>query len=79
MLEEIKKLASKGLRIGVFPIISGHKHEWVASVRVGESSKLTWIEGEEGCQMSAFSTPEAAYKAIIDYSNNYKDAKKKSK
>jgi hypothetical protein len=80
MLDEIKKFAEKGLRIGVFPIItSKKKHEWVASVRVGDDTKLTWIQGESGCSMSAFSTPEAAYKAIIEFCQKYKPSAKKQK
>ena len=67
MLEKISEYAKKGYRIGVFPVINGKDHEWVASVRISNSPKLTWIEGESGCQMSAFKTPDAAYKAIFKY------------
>ena len=67
MLEEIIDFAKKGLRIGVWPNINGNKHEWVACVRVGNDPRLTWIQGQPGHGMSAFNSPEDAYKAIIEF------------
>lgn len=77
MLENVVKFAEQGLRMGIFPMINNKRHEWTACVRVGNNSKLTWIQGEEGCGMSCFKTPEAAYEALLNFCESY--GKKSSK
>lgn len=78
MLSELANYEAKGLRIGVFPVINNKKHEWTACVRVGDNSRLSWVQGEEGCSMSSFTTIDAAFKAALEFCEQYKPNGKKS-
>lgn len=78
MLSELANYEAKGLRIGFFPIINNTKHEWTACVRVGDNPRLSWVQGENGCMRSCFTTPEAAFKAALKFCEEYKSNDKKS-
>lgn len=79
MLSEIAKYEAQGLRIGVYPTLNNKKHEWTACVRVGNNSRLSWVQGEEGCMMSCFKTSQAAFEAALKFCEEYKPNDKKSR
>ncbi len=75
MLKEIVEFSKKGLRIGVYPIMEGKKHLWVACIRIGDSNRLSWVSGD--CESrSTFISPEEAYNAAINFCNSYKPSAK---
>lgn len=78
MLSELASYETKGLRVGVYPIINNRKHEWTACVRVGNDPRLSWVQGEEGCRMSSFTTIEAAFETALKFCEDYKPNGKNS-
>lgn len=67
----------KGFRIGIYSTYEKGEHQWVGCVRIGDDSRLTFPEKEEGCRNASFKSPENALKACIELCKNYVPSKKK--
>lgn len=65
MLDKIKKYAEKGFYIGLYPILEKSGYQWVSYVMIGKDRK--WMEGDKGCTMSAFWSPEDALNAALKF------------
>ena len=63
IIDLLNKFASKGYYIGVYPILERSGHQWVGYVMI-DGNRL-WLQGDEKCSMSAFISPERAYKAAF--------------
>ncbi len=63
MIDLINKFAQKGYYIGVYPIKERSGYQWVGYVMV-DGTRL-WLQGDDKCSMSAFISPERAYKAAF--------------
>ena len=63
IIDLLTKFARKGYYIGVYPILERSGHQWVGYVMI-DGNRL-WLQGDEKCTMSAFTSPERAYKAAF--------------
>ncbi len=77
MFEQILEWEKKGFRIGIYSTYEKGSHQWVGCVRVGNDSRLTFVEKEEGCRNSSFTTPQKAFDACILLCKNYIPSKRK--
>lgn len=74
MIETIKFWENKGFRFCIVPQQDRGKWLWTAGVYIGMERKADWINNFQG-----FEEYEDAFKALVDYCENYKPKKVKVK
>lgn len=65
-MDDVFKLSKQGIHINVYTDVKKDEVIWIAGVRLGNSKKCSWTEGEGGKYgMSEYSTAEKAYEAAF--------------
>lgn len=77
MIDKILEWEKKNFRIGIYSTYEKGEHQWVGCIRVGDESRLSFPEREEGCRNASFKTPENALNACIKFCEDYVPSKKK--
>jgi hypothetical protein len=64
-------LATKGIRIAIYPKYENKQWYWIAGIYVGDKYKGIWIDSNNGLPYAAYNSYNDAYKATIKFIKNH--------
>ena len=77
MFDIVEKWESKGFRFCLYPQKDGSNWYWTAGVYIGDERKAEWVDCNNGLPRAAYPSYKEAFKALVDYCENYKTRKRK--